>query len=153
MNRWYSVSAFTGALVAFLACRADAIQLPQKGKTAVIEEQAAVAVKDTEKADAAKGDTSVKGQITDLAGAALPGVQVTAVLKDKDCACKSCGNPVKCDCCPASVSTTTNDRGDYNLRLGPGRYEITVSMSGFASKTEAVDLKEARSREVDMTIQ
>jgi hypothetical protein len=60
--------------------------------------------------------TALVGTVTDSGGSVLPGVQIVAVnVGTKD-----------------TFEATTNDEGYYNIQfLRPGRYEVTVTLSGF----------------------
>jgi Carboxypeptidase regulatory-like domain len=71
----------------------------------------------------AQGNTALmNGQVTDPAGAAVPGAQVSVTNVDTK----------------AIVNTTTNERGEYALPSMPsGRYEISVSHPGFKSAKKA----------------
>jgi len=70
--------------------------------------------------------TALVGTVTDSAGLAVPGAQVVAVnAGTKD-----------------TYETTTNSEGYYSVQFArPGKYEITVSMSGFRTfKTTGVEV-------------
>lgn len=61
---------------------------------------------------------SISGTVTDASGAVVPGAKVTVTNPDTG----------------ASRSVETNDDGNYNIpNLAPGRYNIRVEKSGFAS--------------------
>src|SRR5437016_5537780 len=75
----------------------------------------------------AQGNTGLmNGQVTDPAGAAVPGAQVAVTNVDTK----------------AVVRTTTNERGEYALPSMPsGRYEVSVSHPGFkAIKKTGVEM-------------
>jgi hypothetical protein len=75
----------------------------------------------------AQGNTALmNGQITDPAGAAVPGAQVTVTNVDTK----------------AVVRTTSNERGEYALPSMPsGRYEVAISHPGFkAAKKTGVEM-------------
>src|SRR6476659_5560276 len=67
----------------------------------------------------AQGNTALmNGQITDPAGAAVPGAQITVTNIETK----------------AMVTTTSNERGEYALPSMPSdRYEVAVTHQGFKS--------------------
>src|SRR5688572_32982050 len=70
--------------------------------------------------------TAMVGTVTDSGGLVVPGAQVTAVnIGTKD-----------------TYETSTNSEGQYSIQFPrPGKYEITVTMSGFQQfKATGVDL-------------
>ncbi len=70
--------------------------------------------------------TALVGTVTDSGGLVVPGAQVVAVnMGTKD-----------------TYETTTNSEGYYNIQfVRPGKYEVTVSMSGFQTfKATGVDV-------------
>ena len=81
---------------------------------------------------------SLKGRVTDEAGAALPGVTVTVSNPDTG----------------FSRSTVTGADGSYFFPSIPaGTYSINADLSGFASvTTEKVELNVASEREVNVTL-
>src|SRR6185503_12919416 len=70
--------------------------------------------------------TALVGSVTDSAGLAVPGAQVVAVNSGTQ----------------DTYETTTNAEGYYNIQFArPGKYEITVTMSGFRPfKTTGVEV-------------
>src|SRR5579875_3682255 len=67
---------------------------------------------------AQSGSSSIHGQVTDPSGAVIPGAAVTVSTPSGKVA----------------GSTTTSAGGTYAVRgLAPGRYDVDVTMQGFAS--------------------
>lgn len=82
-------------------------------------------------------DATIQGRVTDESGAAMPGVTVTA---------KSPALQV------ASVTTVTDERGDYRLTPLPiGTYEVDYTLPGFASvRREGVRLTVGFTASIDV---
>ena len=82
---------------------------------------------------------SLTGNVTDSAGAAVPGATVTVVNTGTN----------------LSKETTTNDEGIYQFSdLLPGVYKVTITGTGFTtSVTESVNVEVNNVRRVDMTLQ
>jgi iron complex outermembrane recepter protein len=74
---------------------------------------------------AAQTTGELAGTVRDPAGTAAPGATVTVNIT---------GRPL------AAVSTITNDEGRFGLSVPPGRYDVTVEMSGFQSWSRTVEL-------------
>src|SRR5918999_3548204 len=82
---------------------------------------------------------SLTGNVTDSAGAAVPGATVTAV---------NAGTNV-------SKETTTNDEGIYQFSdLLPGVYKVSITGTGFStSLSEGVNIEVNNVRRLDVTLQ
>ncbi len=82
---------------------------------------------------------SLTGNVTDSAGAAVPGATVTAVNNGTN----------------VSKETTTNGEGIYQFSdLLPGVYKVTIGGTGFTtSVTESVNIEVNNVRRVDVTLQ
>ncbi|MFL6331964.1 MAG: carboxypeptidase regulatory-like domain-containing protein, partial [Pyrinomonadaceae bacterium] len=82
---------------------------------------------------------SLTGNVTDSAGAAVPGAAVTAVNAATN----------------VSKETTTNDEGIFQFSdLLPGTYKVTITGNGFTtSVSEGVNIEVNNVRRLDMTLQ
>jgi hypothetical protein len=101
---------------------------------------------------AAEGsEATVQGAVTDSSGAAIPGATITVHLKD--CACRDCPDPKKCDCCPQSLSVTTSASGEYRVQLQAGSYSVTAEVAGFASRSAEITLRKSEVRKLSFRME
>jgi vitamin B12 transporter len=85
------------------------------------------------------GDAQLSGNLTDLSGAALVGVRVTAQLQTSPDA-------------PRRFATTAAD-GSYSLSLPPGEYRIQFALAPFAARDLAVDLTSGATRTLNIRME
>ncbi|MEO7142592.1 MAG: TonB-dependent receptor [Bryobacteraceae bacterium] len=84
-------------------------------------------------------NATVLGTVTDITGGAIPNAKVTATATDTD----------------ISRTTQTNESGNYTFPdLAPGRYSVTVEVTGFKKETrQNIDLIVNTSNRVDVQLQ
>ncbi|MGH9159584.1 MAG: TonB-dependent receptor, partial [Vicinamibacteraceae bacterium] len=80
---------------------------------------------------------TISGLVRDRAGNVVPSATVTATNQATN----------------ASNTTTTTEDGSYTLSLRPGAYRITVSLQGFRTVTQVVEVGSGRSDEVDFLLE
>src|SRR5262249_10930490 len=78
----------------------------------------------------------IHGTVTDTTGAPLPGVQVTLAGSNS-----------------FQRSTLTSEKGEFWFRdIGPGRYEVTASLSGFQSRQTTTFVSADFTRELTLML-
>jgi hypothetical protein len=90
-------------------------------------------------ASAQESRGSIAGQVTDPAGAAVPGATVSVKNVDTN----------------AEATATTNEEGAYSFPLlNPGKYTLTVTSQGFSTAVrEGIELRVADKLTLDMPLQ
>ncbi len=53
---------------------------------------------------------------------------------------------------PGNRSTTTDDNGDFSLKLNPGNYTVTTSYAGFQSNIQVLSLGESEQKRMDVVL-
>jgi iron complex outermembrane recepter protein len=82
-------------------------------------------------------DGSISGVVRDATGAGVPGVTVTATHQATN----------------ASQTVVTAADGRYSLSVPPGPVTVTVSLSGFRTVTQSVEVASGGSSQLDVTLQ
>ena len=90
-----------------------------------------------------KSSVRVFGNVRDPSGVAIPGVELHV---KPDCKCSDCSIPDECKCCPPQVTVTTNEAGQYEVRIPPGNYSFK------ARDTQIKVTVEDRDKNVNITV-
>ncbi|WP_298420290.1 carboxypeptidase-like regulatory domain-containing protein [uncultured Kordia sp.] len=81
--------------------------------------------------------SEITGYVNDIHGEGLPGALVTLEGLTES----------------VTLTTITSANGHYAFReLGPGKYKVTASMSGFKTSYQKVGLQMGENKEVDLTL-